>query len=109
MARGSTSSKGSVTDDGPAPATYTFDYDGGGGSQRLHVTFDKGAVTQVSMQPPNKPSRHDVPVTKEQLQGVLDPVTAMIFMPAPKTPMGTSKYAITPCQYSMACNVTISC
>ena len=43
--RGSTSSKGRVTDDGPAPATYAFDYDGGDGSQRLHVTFDKGAVT----------------------------------------------------------------
>ena len=50
--RGSTSSKGRVTDDGPAPATYAFDYDGGDGSQRLQVTFDKGAVTQVSTKPP---------------------------------------------------------
>jgi hypothetical protein len=107
--RGSTSSKGSVNDDGPAPATYAFDYDGGGGSQRLHVTFDKGAVTEVSTQPPNQPSRHDVPVTKEQLQGVLDPMTAMFLYARSENPMGTSKYAITPCQYSMACNVTISC
>ena len=56
--RGSTSGKGRLTDDGPEPATYAFDYDGGDGSQRLHVTFDKGAVTQVSTQPPNQPSLH---------------------------------------------------
>ena len=31
--------KGRVTDDGPAPATYAFDYDGGDGSQRLQVTL----------------------------------------------------------------------
>ena len=54
--RGSTSSKGRVTDDGPVPATYAFDYNGGDGSQRLHVTFDKGAVTQVSTEPPNQTS-----------------------------------------------------
>ena len=89
--RGSTSSKGSVTDDGPAPATYAFAYDGGGGSQRLHVTFDKGAVTQVSTQPPNQPSRHDVPVTKEQLQGVLDPVTAMFLYARSENPDGDLK------------------
>ena len=78
--RGSTSSKGRITGDGPAPATYAFDYDGGDGSQRLHVTFDEGAVTQVSMEPPYQPSLHVVPVTKEQLQGVLDPVTAMFLL-----------------------------
>jgi len=89
--RGSTSSKGSVTDDGPAPATYAFAYDGGDGSQRLHVTFDKGAVTQVSKQPPNQPSRHDVPVTKEQLQGVLDPVTAMFLYARSENPDGDLK------------------
>jgi hypothetical protein len=89
--RGSTSSKGSVTDDGPAPATYAFDYDGGGGSQRLHVTFDKGAVTQVSTQPSNQPSLHDVPVTKEQLQGVLDPVTAMFLYARSENPDGDLK------------------
>ena len=102
--RGSTSSKGSVTDDGPAPATYAFAYDSGGGSQRLHVTFDKGAVTQVSTQPLNQPSPHVVPVTKEQLQGVLDPVTAMFLYARSENPDGDLK-----CQYSTACNVTISC
>jgi hypothetical protein len=89
--RGSTSSKGRVTDDGPVPATYAFDYNGGDGSQRLHVTFDKGAVTQVSTEPPNQTSLHVVPVTKEQLQGVLDPVTAMFLYARSDNPNGDLK------------------
>src|SRR6478736_5879772 len=89
--RVSTSSKGRVTDDGPVPATYAFDYNGGDGSQRLHVTFDKGAVTQVSTEPPNQTSLHVVPVTKEQLQGVLDPVTAMFLYARSDNPNGDLK------------------
>src|SRR6476646_1791300 len=73
----------------PRPATYAFDYDGGDGSQRLQVTFDKGAVTQVSAEPPNQPSLHVVPVTKEQRQGVLDPVTAMFLYARSNNPNGT--------------------
>jgi Protein of unknown function (DUF3108) len=88
---GSTSSKGKVTDGAPEPATYVFDYDGGDGSQRLHVTFDNGDVTQVSMEPPNKPSPHVVPVTKEQLQGVFDPVTAMFLYARSENPNGDLK------------------
>src|SRR5262249_3258541 len=89
--RGSTSGKGRLTDDGPEPASYAFDYDGGDGSQRLHVTFDKNAVTQVSTQPPNQPSLHVIPVTKEQLQGVLDPVTAMFLYARSDNPNGDLK------------------
>ncbi len=89
--RGSTSSKGKVTDGGPEPATYAFNYDGGDGSQRLHVTFDNGAVTRVSTEPPNQPSPHVVPVTKEQLQGVLDPVTAVFLYARSDNPNGDLK------------------
>ena len=88
---GSTSSKGKVTDGTPEPATYVFDYDGGDGSQRLHVTFDNGDVTQVSTEPPNEPNAHVVPVTKEQLQGVLDPVTAMFLYARSNDPNGDLK------------------
>jgi hypothetical protein len=89
---GSTSSTGKVTDDGsPEPATYVFDYNDGDVSQRLHVTFDNGDVTRVSTEPPNQPSSHVVPVTKEQLQGVLDPVTAMFLYARSKNPNGDLK------------------
>jgi hypothetical protein len=89
--RGSTSSKGRVTEDGPGPETYVFDYDGGDGTRRLHITFDNGAVTQVSTKPPNPPSPHVVPVTNEQLQGVLDPVTALFLYGRSDNPNGDLK------------------
>ena len=50
--RGSTASKGKLTDGVPEPATYAFDYNGGDGNQRLRVAFDNGAVSQVSWEPP---------------------------------------------------------
>jgi len=75
--RGSTASKGKLNNGVPEPATYAFNYDSGDGNQRLRVTFDNGAVTQVSWEPPYKPDPHVVPVTKEQLHGVLDPATAL--------------------------------
>jgi len=89
--RGSTSSKGKVTDSGPEPATYAFNYDGGDGSQRLHITFENGAVTQVSTDPPNQSSPHVVPITKAQLQGVLDPVTAVFLYARSDNPNGDLK------------------
>jgi hypothetical protein len=50
--RGVTSSRGRVTDDGPAPAMYAFSYSNGGKkSERLHMTFGDGAVQQVSIVP----------------------------------------------------------
>jgi hypothetical protein len=45
----------------------------------------------VSTQPPNQPSLHVVPVTKEQLQGVLDPVTAMFLYVRSDNPNGDLK------------------
>src|SRR6476620_6771069 len=69
--------KGNVTDTGPQPAMYAFSSHDGDGSRQLHVTFDGGAVTKVSMSPTVEPTVPIIPVTKEQLEGVLDPVTAV--------------------------------
>src|SRR5262245_28106790 len=84
--RGSTSGRGRLTGDRPERATYVFDYDGGDGSQRLHVTFATGAVSYVSTPRPSPPSLHVMPVTKVQLQGVLAPVAAMFLYARSDTP-----------------------
>ena len=91
--RGSTSSKGRVTDDGPAPATYAFGYDGGGGNQRLHVTFDKGAVTQVSTQPSNQPSLPRCSSNQKSSFKAysIPPVTAMFLYARSENPDGDLK------------------
>jgi hypothetical protein len=89
--RGTTASKGKVTGVGPEPATYALNYNDGDESQQLRVTFDNGAVTQVSMAPINKPSPHVIPITKEQLAGVLDPVTAIFLYAHSDNPNGDLK------------------
>jgi uncharacterized protein DUF3108 len=88
---GSTASKGKVTDTGPQPAMYAFTSHDGDGSQQLHVTFDGGAVTKVSMSPAVKPTVPLIPVTKEQLEGVLDPVTAVFLNARSENPNGDPK------------------
>jgi hypothetical protein len=88
---GTTASKGKVTDLGPEPTTYALNYNGGDESQRLRVTFDDGAVAQVSMVPLNKPGPHVIPITKEQLKGVLDPVTAIFLYAHSENPNGDLK------------------
>lgn len=88
---GSTASKGKVTDTGPQPAMYAFTSHDGDGSQHLHVTFDDGAVTKVSMSPTVKPTVPIIPVTKEQLEGVLDPVTAVFLYAHSENPNGDPK------------------
>jgi hypothetical protein len=86
-----TASKGRVTGIGPEPATYAVTYDGGNESQQLRVTFDDGAVTNVSMTPIGKPSPHVIPITKEQLEGALDPVTAIFLYARSENPNGDLK------------------
>ena len=86
-----TASKGTVTDTVPQPAMYAFTSHDGDDSQQLHVTFDAGAVTKVSISPIIKPNVPVIPVTKEQLEGVLDPVTAVFLYARSENPNGDPK------------------
>jgi hypothetical protein len=88
---GTTASSGKVTSSGPEPTMYTLSYGGGGESAQLRMSFDGGAVTQVSMVPKKKPNPHDIPITKEQLEGVLDPMTAAFLRAHSDDPKGDLK------------------
>jgi hypothetical protein len=88
---GRTSSKGKVTDTGPQPTMYAFTSQDGDESQQLRVTFDAGAVTKVSVSPVTRPTVPVVPITKEQLQGVFDPVTAIFLYARSENPNGDPK------------------
>ena len=89
--RGLTASSGKLTDLGPEPAAYAFSYVDGGESAQLRVSFDGGAVTQVLMLPKRKPKPLAIPITKEQLAGVLDPLTAVFLRARSDDPDGDSK------------------
>ena len=89
--RGTTASKGRFNGTGPEPEMYSLNFQGGDKSQRLRMTFDGGAVTQISRVPKKRPNPHVIPITKEQLEGVLDPMTAAFLFARSGNPNGDPK------------------
>lgn len=75
-ATGTTTSTGHLTKAGPESSTFTVSYEGGGKKERRRMSFADGAVSQVSISPQKKQSRRRVPVTKDQLEDVIDPLSA---------------------------------
>jgi hypothetical protein len=87
--RGVTANSGRVTSTGPEPATYAFSYsDSGKQSERLRMTFGDRAVTGVSIVPRKRPAPRTIPVTKEQLEGVLDPMSGAFLSAHSENPNG---------------------
>lgn len=90
--RGVTASTGRVTNEGPAPAMYALNYsDGGRKTERLRMTFDDRGVTGVSISPSRRPIPRTVPVTQEQLEGVLDPMSGAFLSARSENPNGDLK------------------
>ena len=90
-ARGTTESSGKFTSSGPKPAMYALSYAGGNQRGQLRMIFDSGAVTKVSMVPDKKPNPHDIPITKEELEGVFDPMTGAFLHAHSHDPNGDLK------------------
>jgi hypothetical protein len=87
--RGVTASYGRVTDTGPEPTMYAFNFaDSAKMSERLRMTFDGRAVADVSIIPRNRPLPRTIPVTKEQLEGVLDPMSGAFLSAQSDNPNG---------------------
>ncbi len=87
--RGVTASSGRVTNAGPEPATYALSYaDSAKMGEQLRMTFDGRAVTGVSIYPSKRPEPHTIPVTKEQLEGVLDPLSGAFLSAHSDNPNG---------------------
>ena len=87
--QGITSSRGRVTNEGPAPSVYSFNYsDGGKKSERLRMTFGNGAVQQVSIVPRRGRIPGTIPVRREQLEGVIDPMSGAFLAARSANPNG---------------------
>lgn len=78
--RGLSQSRGSVLDSEPHPASYHFDYKGGGKQGAVDMAFAGDAVTSVSRYPDRELSAAFVPVEPEQLRNVVDPMTAVMLI-----------------------------
>jgi Protein of unknown function (DUF3108) len=87
--RGVTASSGRVTSRGPEPSMYALSYSNGGKTgERLRMTFDERAVTGLSIVPKRRPNPRVIPVTKEQLEGVLDPMSGAFLSAQSENPNG---------------------
>lgn len=80
---GFTQSLGKLASGKPLPAAYAFSFEGSSKSGRIDMRFKKSAVSKVTSVPPIEPSPGRVPVTQAQLQGVLDPLSAVMAVTAP--------------------------
>jgi Protein of unknown function (DUF3108) len=89
--RGATTSAGKLDKSGPKPTLYTLSYSGGNKEGDVRVAFAGGAVTQVSTSPTKRPNPRDIPVTQDQLRGVLDPMTGAFLRARPNLSEGNLK------------------
>lgn len=82
---GGVSSSGLVSRRGASPAAFSFNFKtkrkSGG---RMLMTFDGGAVSEVTSHPPLKQRPEAVPVTDKHVEGVLDPLTALFIATPPR-------------------------
>ena len=81
--RGSTTSAGNLSTSGPKPSLYTLSYSGGDKHGDVRISFADGTVSDVSISPKKRPNPKNIPVTKEQLRGVLDPMTGAFLRARP--------------------------
>ena len=72
---GGTTSSGRLGKSGPQPSLYTLSYSGGDKQGTVRISFSGGAVSDVSSLPQKRHNPKNIPVTQEQLRGVLDPMT----------------------------------
>jgi len=85
---GGTMSSGKLGQSGPQPSLYTLSYSGGDKHGNVRISFSEGAVSNVSTLPEKRPNPKNIPVTLEQLRGVLDPMTGAFLRLRPNVSEG---------------------
>src|SRR5262245_9659832 len=77
---GFTRSFGSIVDQSPKPAAFTFDYKSSAKSGSTRMEFADGGVTEVKNLPVTPNKGETIPVREQHLKGVLDPLSAIMAM-----------------------------
>jgi hypothetical protein len=75
-ASGRSESAGKLSKKVTEPSRFSVTYKGGTKREERRLSFANGSVNKVSIVPHKKPNRRSVPVTSDQLDHVLDPLTA---------------------------------
>ncbi len=91
-ATGTTTSTGKMTRLGPEPSRYTLTFKGGDKKETRRMDFNGDGAIKVSITPKKKQNPlKRVPVTKEQLEDALDPLTAAFLYTRYNGPRGDLK------------------
>src|SRR5262245_36183672 len=75
---GFTRSFGSIVDQSPKPAAFSFDFKSSAKSGSTRLEFANGAVTEVKNLPTAPAKGEVIPVREQHLKGVLDPLSAIM-------------------------------
>lgn len=77
---GRTEVSGMIESDKLVATDYSVSYQTGKKKRAIDVAFDNGNVTSATLTPQRKkPPKNWVPVTKEDMRGVVDPLSGLIF------------------------------
>ena len=74
---GSFTARGPITDDHPVPTNFTSKIVSNGQTSDVTMVLDEGSVKELAATPLSSSGR--VPVTEANRQGIIDPLTAMLF------------------------------
>ncbi len=80
VGEGSFTTRGTIKHGHPVPTTFTSKIVSNGESSDVTMVLDEGSVKELAASPP--PGRERVPVTEANHQGIVDPLTAMLFSAA---------------------------
>lgn len=72
---GTTRSAGRLTETDLEPSTFEVSYSGGDKKEKRSIAFTDGAVSEYSIKPEKRPNPKNLPLTDDQLENVLDPLT----------------------------------
>jgi hypothetical protein len=72
--------RGTITDDHPVPTKFSSKLVSNAETSDVTMVLDEGTVKELAASPP--PSSSRVPVTEANRQGIVDPLTAMLFSAA---------------------------
>lgn len=81
--QGLTRTSGRVAGNKATPEAYSFDYQSSAKSGNVRFGFREGNVTAITMDPPLEKMEDVVPLERGHLNGVLDPLTAVMAMTRP--------------------------
>jgi hypothetical protein len=77
---GKTTSSGGMSAGAPRPEAYSFGYTTSDKRETIDVEFDNNNVKQVAVSPPQREAGGRIPVTRNHMRNVVDPLSAIVMM-----------------------------